>query len=77
MTATVRIKDQGASSGCIRAPALAAVIVIMLADRAGAAGCSGCRWCSYDYYAELSQGNRVRIEPLPPQRGIIWTAPGA
>ena len=25
----------------------------------------------YDYYAELSQGNRVRIEPLPAQRGLI------
>ena len=25
----------------------------------------------YDYYAELSQGNRVRIEPLPAPRGLI------
>ncbi len=25
----------------------------------------------YDYYAELSQGNRVRVEPLPAQRGLI------
>ena len=25
----------------------------------------------YDYYAELAQGNRVRIDPLPPDRGLI------
>ncbi len=25
----------------------------------------------YDYYAQLSQGNRVRIEPIPPSRGLI------
>src|SRR4051812_47042497 len=25
----------------------------------------------YEYYAELSQGNRVRVEPLPAQRGLI------
>ncbi|MFI4890890.1 MAG: penicillin-binding protein 2, partial [Steroidobacterales bacterium] len=25
----------------------------------------------HDYYAELSQGNRVRTEPVPPSRGLI------
>jgi penicillin-binding protein 2 len=25
----------------------------------------------YDYFAELSQGNRIKIEPLPPNRGLI------
>ena len=25
----------------------------------------------YAYYSELSQGNRVRIEPIPPSRGLI------
>jgi penicillin-binding protein 2 len=25
----------------------------------------------YDHYASLSQGNRVRIEPLPPDRGLL------
>jgi len=25
----------------------------------------------HDYYAELSQGNRVRIDPIPPSRGLI------
>jgi penicillin-binding protein 2 len=30
----------------------------------------------YDYYSDLSQGNRVRIEPLPPNRGIIYDREG-
>jgi penicillin-binding protein 2 len=30
----------------------------------------------HDYYADLSQGNRVRIEPLPPDRGIIYDRRG-
>jgi penicillin-binding protein 2 len=30
----------------------------------------------HQYYAELSQGNRVRIEPLPPNRGLILTRDG-
>ena len=30
----------------------------------------------HDYYAELSQGNRARIESLPPNRGIIYDREG-
>lgn len=29
-----------------------------------------------DYYTELSQGNRVRIDPLPPDRGLIYDRNG-
>src|ERR1700753_3613162 len=25
----------------------------------------------YDYYAELSQGNRIRTDPIPPSRGLL------
>lgn len=31
----------------------------------------------HDYYTELSQGNRVRIEPLPASRGLILDRRGA
>lgn len=30
----------------------------------------------HDHFAELSQGNRARIEPLPPNRGIIYDRTG-
>jgi penicillin-binding protein 2 len=31
----------------------------------------------HDYYAELSQGNRIRTEPIPPSRGLILDRHGA
>ena len=31
----------------------------------------------YDYYFDLSQGNRIRNEPLPPNRGFIFDRNGA
>ncbi|MGE0114000.1 MAG: penicillin-binding protein 2 [Steroidobacteraceae bacterium] len=30
----------------------------------------------YDYFAEQARGNRVRIEPLPPSRGLIFDRAG-
>ena len=30
----------------------------------------------HEYYADLSQGNRVRLEPLPPDRGLIYDSNG-
>ena len=30
----------------------------------------------HDYYAELSQGNRVRTDPIPPSRGLIFDRHG-
>ena len=31
----------------------------------------------HDYYADLSQGNRVRTEPIPASRGLILDRNGA
>jgi penicillin-binding protein 2 len=31
----------------------------------------------HSYYSELSQGNRVRLEPMPPDRGLIYDRTGA
>jgi len=31
----------------------------------------------YDYYSTLSQGNRIRTEPIPPSRGLILDRNGA
>jgi penicillin-binding protein 2 len=30
----------------------------------------------HDYFADLSQGNRVRLEPLPPDRGLMYDRNG-
>ncbi len=31
----------------------------------------------FSYFADLSQGNRVRLEPLPPDRGLIYDRQGS
>ncbi len=72
----VRIKDEYLEQRIfMRRSAVAAFIVLglilLLAGRAF--------WLQvqrHDHYAELSQGNRARIEPLPPNRGIIYDRAG-
>ncbi|MBM2853443.1 MAG: hypothetical protein HW417_371, partial [Steroidobacteraceae bacterium] len=72
----VRIKDEYLEQRIfMQRSAVAAFIVLglilLLAGRAF--------WLQvlrHDHYAELSQGNRARIEPLPPNRGIIYDRAG-
>jgi penicillin-binding protein 2 len=72
----VRIKDEYLEQRIfLQRSAVAAFIVLgvmlLLAGRAF--------WLQvlrHDHYAELSQGNRARIEPLPPNRGIIYDRAG-
>ena len=72
----VRIKDEHLEQRIfVQRSAIAAFIVLglmlLLAGRAF--------WLQvlrHDHYAELSLGNRARIEPLPPNRGIIFDRSG-
>jgi penicillin-binding protein 2 len=72
----VRIKDEHLEQRIfLQRSAIAGFIVLglmlLLASRAF--------WLQvlrHDHYAELSQGNRARIEPLPPNRGIIYDRAG-
>ncbi len=54
------------------AAAVAAVLVIALIGRL-----TYLQILRFDYYTELSQGNHVRIEPLPAARGVIYDRNGA
>lgn len=72
----IRIKDEYLEQRIfLQRSAVAAFIVLglilLLAGRAF--------WLQvlrHDHYAELSQGNRAHIEPLPPNRGIIYDRAG-
>lgn len=72
----VRIKDDALEQRMffqrsLVAIALVALIAIVLVARA--------YWLQvvqHDHYLELSLGNRARIEPLPPNRGIIYDRAG-
>jgi penicillin-binding protein 2 len=72
----VRVKDENLEQRIFlqRAVIAAIILVGMIVLLAGRAF-----WLQvlrHEHYAELSQGNRARIEPLPPNRGIIYDRKG-
>ncbi len=77
MVRRVRIKDHWAEQRIftlrsIVAGVLVAVLLLTVAGRL-----FYLQVLKYAYYAELSQGNRVRTEPIPPSRGLILDRHGA
>jgi penicillin-binding protein 2 len=67
----VRIKDHWAEQRiflfrCIAAAVVVAALLLTVAGRL-----FYLQVLRYTYYAELSQGNRVRTDPIPPSRGLI------
>ena len=67
----VRIKDHWAEQRLFESRALAAAFIIAALTIVLVGRLVVLQVMRYDYYAELSQGNRVRVEPLPAQRGLI------
>lgn len=76
MISPVRIKDHWAEQRMFMRRAIAAGIVILALVIALVVKLVQLQVVRHQYYAELSQGNRVRIEPLPPNRGLILTRAG-
>jgi len=77
MPRSVRIKDHWKEQQLFlgRIIAAAVAIAVLLATVGGRLF-----WLQvvhYSYYADLSQGNRVRLEPLPPDRGLMYDRRGA
>src|SRR5688572_15007490 len=68
---TVRIKDHWGEQRLFERRALAAVVIIIALTLVLIGRLVILQIFRYDYYADLSQGNRVRVEPLPAQRGLI------
>src|SRR5690349_14056402 len=68
---TVRIKDHWGEQRLFERRALAAAIIIAALTFVLIGRLVILQVLRYDYYADLSQGNRVRVEPLPAQRGLI------
>ena len=74
---TVRIKDHWGEQRLFERRAMAAVFIIIALTLVLIGRLVMLQVMRYDYYAELSQGNRVRVEPLPAQRGLILDRNGA
>jgi penicillin-binding protein 2 len=71
MPRSVRLKDHWAEQRLFGRRIIAATIVIMLCLGALGARLFFLQVIRHDYFSELSQGNRIRIDPIPPPRGLI------
>jgi penicillin-binding protein 2 len=71
MARFVRIKDHHAEQHLFEGRAIAAAIIMLVALGSVIARLVWLQVIQYDYFAELSQGNRIKIEPVPPNRGLI------
>ncbi|HEU4602019.1 MAG TPA: penicillin-binding protein 2 [Steroidobacteraceae bacterium] len=71
MVRPVRIKDHHAELALFEQRAIAAAIIMVFALGAVIARLFYLQVIRYDYFAELSQGNRIKTEPIPPNRGLI------
>jgi penicillin-binding protein 2 len=71
MAGTRRLKDHWAEQRLFGRRIFAASVVILLLVAALLARLFYLQVVRHDYFSELSQGNRIRIEPLPPSRGLI------
>src|SRR5215813_8184305 len=72
----VRIKDHWREQRLFDQRSLVSAAVIGLATVALIARLFVLQVSQHDYYSELSQGNRVRTEPIPAARGLIFDRHG-
>jgi penicillin-binding protein 2 len=71
MVRGVRIKDHWSEQRIFDQRVLAAGVIIVTLSLILVSRLVLLQVVRHDYYAELSQGNRVRIEPIPAARGLI------
>jgi penicillin-binding protein 2 len=71
MSRSVRIKDHHAEQQLFEGRAIAAAVIMVIALGSVIARLIWLQVVQYDYFADLSQGNRIKIEPIPPNRGLI------
>ncbi len=71
MVRRVRIKDPWIEQRIFSLRSIIAGVLVALLLFTVAARLFYLQVLRHDYYAQLSQGNRVRIEPIPPSRGLI------
>jgi penicillin-binding protein 2 len=71
MARSVRIKDHHAESQLFEQRAIIAAVLMVIAMGLVISRLVWLQVVKYDYFADLSQGNRIRIEPIPPNRGLI------
>lgn len=77
MISQVRIKDHWTEQRMFFRRSLAAGVIILVLVLALLGKLVQLQIVRHEYYADLSTGNRVRIDPVPPNRGLILDRKGA
>jgi penicillin-binding protein 2 len=73
---SLQLKDHWQEQRLFLSRIIAAAIVVMLLAGVLVTRLVQLQILDYERFAELSQGNRFRIEPMPPTRGIIYDRNG-
>jgi penicillin-binding protein 2 len=76
MARSVRLKDHWAEQRLFGRRVIAATLIIAACMVALVVRLAYLQILRHDYFLELSQGNRIRIDPLPPPRGLIYDRNG-
>src|SRR5580658_8282585 len=76
MVRRVRIKDHWGEQRIFTIRSVVAAVVVGVLLLTVAFRLFYLQVLKHDYYAELSQGNRVRTDPIPPSRGLIFDRHG-
>ena len=76
MPRSVRLKDHWAEQRLFGRRVIASTIVILLCLGALTTRLVYLQVFRHDYFSDLSQGNRIRIDPIPPPRGLIYDRNG-
>ena len=71
MSPAVTIKDHWAEQRLFEQRSIVAALIIVLLTLTLGARLALLQVVRHDYYAQLEQNNRVRIEPIPAARGLI------
>ena len=71
MPRPVRLKDHWAEQRLFGRRVIAASVMILLVLALLVARLVYLQVLRHDYFSELSQGNQIRIDPIPPNRGLI------
>ncbi|HEY0681011.1 MAG TPA: penicillin-binding protein 2 [Steroidobacter sp.] len=71
MPRSVRIKDHLGEQQLFEQRAVVAAVIMVIAMGLVISRLVWLQVVKYEYFADLSQGNRIRIEPIPPNRGLI------
>ncbi len=77
MATTDRLKDHWAEQRLFLRRVIAATIIVVTLTMVVMVRLGQLQIVEYEYFSAQSQGNRIRVQPVPPTRGLIYDRNGA